>query len=128
MNTRRRLWRGILPLFVIIGLGIFGWTQRFDIYDWARLRNYDPPAKIVKLADDTNMTDTGRRLFYVNYPEVNDRNTFSEHCDFGEESIVLGCYVSGQGIFLFSVDDPRLKGIVQVTAAHEMLHAAYERL
>jgi uncharacterized coiled-coil DUF342 family protein len=33
-----------------------------------------------------------------------------------------------QRIFLFDVADPRFDGVKQVTAAHEMLHAAYERL
>jgi chromosome segregation ATPase len=32
------------------------------------------------------------------------------------------------GIAIFAVHDPRLRGTEQVTAAHEMLHAAYERL
>jgi uncharacterized protein (DUF3084 family) len=42
---------------------------------------------------------------------------------------VLGCYRGGQnGIYLLSVSDPRLAGVEQVTAAHEMLHAAYDRL
>lgn len=42
---------------------------------------------------------------------------------------MLGCYHGGQhGIFLLGVSDPRLEGVQQVTAAHEMLHAAYERL
>jgi chromosome segregation ATPase len=41
----------------------------------------------------------------------------------------LGCYHSNQeGIFVYNVSDPRLAGVEQVTAAHEMLHAAYDRL
>ena len=42
---------------------------------------------------------------------------------------MLGCYHSGQsGIFVLDVTDSRLDGVEQVTAAHEMLHAAYDRL
>ena len=42
---------------------------------------------------------------------------------------MLGCYHSNQdGIFLYNVQDARLAGVQQVTAAHEMLHAAYDRL
>jgi hypothetical protein len=37
----------------------------------------------------------------------------------------MGCYVSGKGIFIQKVTDERLAGTMQVTAAHEMLHAVY---
>jgi predicted nucleic acid-binding Zn-ribbon protein len=36
--------------------------------------------------------------------------------------------VSGEGIYVYNVTDERLGGVLQVTASHEMLHAAYERL
>lgn len=77
------------------------------------------------------MTDQARRLFYLNRPAVQNRSEFNASCDGagGEHTIVLGCYHSPQrGIFVFRVDEARLDGIEQVTAAHEMLHAAYDRL
>ncbi|MBI3983951.1 hypothetical protein HY346_01500 [Candidatus Microgenomates bacterium] len=39
----------------------------------------------------------------------------------------MGCYVAGD-IFLLDIDRPELRQVVEVTAAHEMLHAAYDRL
>ena len=104
------------------------WTQRWDIYDYWRLRNYEAPAVVSQLALDTAMSDSARRLFYVYHPELKDKNSFSQSCNSSERTIVLGCYISGNGIYLFSVNDERLNGIMQVTAAHEVLHAAYERL
>lgn len=99
------------------------------ISDWARLRNYQPPARVVKLADDTTMTGQTRRLFYVNHPDIGDKQKFNSHCrSTAEQTIVLGCYISNQGIFLLDVKEQRLNGVVEVTAAHEVLHAAYERL
>ena len=44
-----------------------------------------------------------------------------------QQSIVLGCYTARR-IYVFDVTDERVKGVRTVTAAHEMLHAAYERL
>jgi chromosome segregation ATPase len=44
-----------------------------------------------------------------------------------EQTAVLGCY-SGTRIYLFDIDNETLSGIKEVTAAHEMLHAAYQRL
>ena len=105
------------------------WMQRQAIYDWARLRDYNPSPDVARLATETTMNDTGRHLFYVYHPELNDRATFGQKCtNIDEQTIVLGCYVSNTGIYLFDVDDPRLEGVEQVTAAHEMLHAAYDRL
>jgi hypothetical protein len=107
---------------------VIGWTQRYNLQDWWRLRGYTPPAAIAKLADDTSMTDYGRKLFYVNHPELDEAADFNQKCSASEQSIVLGCYVNNQGIYLYNVQDERLAGVHQVTAAHEMLHAAYERL
>jgi hypothetical protein len=115
-------------LLLVPVVAVVGWTQRQDIEDWYRLRDYQPPAEVAKLATDTTMTDDGRKLFYVYRPQLEGRETFSANCVHGEQTIVLGCYVSQTGIYLFDVDDPRLEGVEQVTAVHEMLHVAYERL
>ncbi|MCA9328101.1 hypothetical protein KDA14_06240, partial [Candidatus Saccharibacteria bacterium] len=71
-----------------------------------------------------------KHLFYVNKPEIIGGEAFTADCPTGgEKTIVLGCYQSkDRGIFLYKVEDQRLDGVVQVTAAHEMLHAAYDRL
>jgi uncharacterized protein YukE len=96
--------------------------------DWWRLRSYEPSAEIASLATGSSFSDEGRRLFYVHYPELLDKPNFQGKCTTTEETIVLGCYISKQKIYIFDVDDPRLEGIEEVTAAHEMLHAVYDRL
>jgi hypothetical protein len=114
-----------LVLLACIGL------NRQNLYDWWQLRNYNPPAPVSKLAALDTMTDYGRRVYYVNHPEIQDKQPFKSTCPNGggEQTIVLGCYHGGQsGIFLLNVTDSRLDGVEQVTAAHEMLHAAYDRL
>lgn len=98
------------------------------ITDYLRLRNYDPPARIEKIADVTTMREDTQRIFYVNHPRLSDKVEFNEHCRTTEQSIILGCYVSNRGIFLLDVEEPRLDGVIEVTAAHEVLHAHYDRL
>ncbi|HYH75844.1 MAG TPA: hypothetical protein VD735_07860 [Candidatus Saccharimonadales bacterium] len=109
--------------------GVVVW-QRQAIGDWLRLRNYQPPQNIVALADDTTMTDYSKHLFYLNHPVLEDKTDFNKHCtESGQETAVLGCYHGDRmGIYLYDVKDPRLNGARQVTAAHEMLHQAYDRL
>lgn len=123
----------LLALFfmsLLVVLPAVAWWQAQAISDWWALRGYSPPARVAALAVDTTMTDYGRHIFYVNRPElISDVNQFHKECPQSEQTIVLGCFHSSQrGIEIYDVKDPRLSGIHEVTAAHEMLHAAYERL
>lgn len=118
----------IVTTLVFLALPVIGWTQRWTIFDAWRLRNYQAPAEIAQLATDTTLNDKTRRLFYAYYPRLEDKQNFSMNCSSTERTIVLGCYIPGRSIHLFDVTDERLNGIKQVTAAHETLHAAYDRL
>lgn len=114
-----------MSLVVVIALGIF---KQQDIFDWYVLRGYTPPAALQNIASETTMNEEGRKLFFVNKPELQDKAAFYKSCEEGETTIVLGCYKPNDGIFVLNVTDARLEGIMQVTSAHEMLHVAYERL
>lgn len=100
------------------------------ITDWWRLRGYQPSPAIQQLADQDTMTSYTRHLFYLNRPQLlSSVNSFRKHCPENETNIVLGCYHPGQnGIFIYQVKDPALSGVIQVTAAHEVLHSVYARL
>ena len=112
----------------LVGAGYFVVVFRQDIQDWWALRSYSPPAEVVALADETAMVGHGRDMFYVSQPKVEDGEAFNLHCSHtGEKTVVLGCYTA-QKIYLYNVTDVRLDGVVEVTAAHEMLHAVYDRL
>lgn len=116
-----------LPLLVV-GLFVFGIPRYYySINDWLKLQNYTPSQEIKQLAEDAQFTKEGRKIFYVTDPELNDKTRFNTNCPFAERSFVLGCF-NGYNIYLLSVEDGRLKSVETVTAAHEMLHAAYERL
>ncbi|HEX5797118.1 MAG TPA: hypothetical protein VFX86_01870 [Candidatus Saccharimonadales bacterium] len=117
-----------LIVVLLLAVAVFGFTNAQAIYDWLHLRGYEPSARIAGLADDTTMKDTARRVFYVNHPELDGKQEFNTHCKAQEQTIVLGCFINGDGIYLLDVTDPRLSGVVEVTAAHEVLHAMYERL
>lgn len=123
----------ILPyaiLSVIVAGSVALWVQREHVLDWWYLRSFEPSAAVEALASDTMMTDYGQRLFFVNHPTIDDKQTFNQNCaGILEEVAVLGCYHGDRlGIHLYDVTDGRLHGVEQVTAAHEMLHQAYDRL
>lgn len=100
------------------------------VYDWARLLGYQPPDDVAQIAGDDELTGYAHRVFLVNHPLIEDKADFAQSCPNGDkETAVLGCYVPDQrGIYVLKVTDQRLAGIEQVTAAHELLHAAYDRL
>jgi hypothetical protein len=127
MKLFSRLPSTVASFLLLIGL-VFAVANRQGIYDWFSLRGYEPPQRIIALADSTTMQAETRKVFFVNHPELNDKTAFRQNCGGGEQTIVLGCFIEHRGIFLLDVTDPRLNGIVEVTAAHEVLHAAYERL
>jgi hypothetical protein len=117
----------LVILFALIGIV---WFLRQDISDWFKLQSYTPNAEISALTKADTMTPYATKVFYVNHPRIDNKTAFSKSCNNRtEQTIVLGCYHGGQnGIYLLNVDDQRLDGVEEVTAAHEMLHAAYERL
>lgn len=129
MKWFRRYWPYALLVILVAG-NLTVWVERQQIADWWRLRNYQAPATIAQLASDDTMTPAARHLFYVNHPVLENKQDFNAHCaDKSEQTAVLGCYHGNrQGIYIYSVSDPRLAGVEQVTAAHEMLHQAYDRL
>lgn len=123
MKKSLKLLLGFTPLLLIL----FAFVFRQDIYDQWRLSAYDPSQRIVAIVDKTTMTEQAKKYFYVAHPQIDKQEAFNTHCNIQEFSIVLGCY-NGQNIYLYDINDKRLHGIVEVTAAHEMLHAAYDRL
>ncbi len=82
--------------------------------------------RVAQIAAATGMSVAGELIYRASRPAVEDKDDFNEHCTL-EGGAVLGCYAAGT-IYVYDVTDDRLAGTVEVTAAHEMLHAAYERL
>jgi uncharacterized protein YdcH (DUF465 family) len=119
---------GLLPL----PLALLGWTwQGENIRENVQLSKYQASPEITQLAVDTKMSETGRKIFYLNTPTIEEKKSGLNLCKkegAKEKTVILGCYVSNRGIFIQKVNDKRLAGIMQVTAAHEMLHSAYHRL
>src|SRR3989344_3763426 len=74
------------------------------------------------------MTREGKFYLYASHPSLEKTQNFNKLCDRKESSsAVLGCYAANK-IYVYDIDDTKLDGIREVTTAHEMLHAAYQRL
>jgi len=129
MRSRRPIFKS-LALLILVILLLAGWTHARAIQDWWKLRDYTAPANVVSVASEDTLTPEATHIFYVNHPQlIANVATFRQGCSESEQTIVLGCYHPDQnGIDIYDVQDSRLHGVQEVTAAHEMLHAAYDRL
>jgi len=111
---------------VLVAIAPWDAQRRQAIADQVVVWTNPPEPEVVTLAEASEMSQTGRRIFFASLPSLEEGETFNEHCG-SEGDTVLGCY-DGKRIYVFRVADERLAGTNEVTAAHEMLHAAYSRL
>lgn len=121
----------LLSLLFTLGLvagTVLLWYFRQDIVDAVNYNQFEPSAAIQEITAQAGMTDDATYTFYASRPLVQTSAAFNKNCTRKEaNSPILGCY-SVNRIYIFDVTDPRLDGLKTVTAAHEMLHAEYERL
>ncbi len=133
-SSTRQSWSGLSTkagLLLGLGLSLLALlivSQRILIVDTIRVWAYTPSPAISSIQQDVGFTQTGTRMFYASAPVLDGTSQFNADCqDVERGSVVLGCYAAGK-IYLYDVTNKELAGIEQVTAAHEMLHAGYERL
>lgn len=120
----------VLLILLLLGAGAFAWANRQEIRDYTTARAFSPSARVAALTDSMQLTQDGERLFRASRPTIDGSQHFNEQCAdvMGtHQGHVLGCF-SKQQIHLYEVTDTRLSGIVEVTAAHELLHAAWSRI
>ncbi len=121
-----------------VGTGLPGaWTS-----PWIDLAGqYDVPADVPALADAAYMSDEGRAIFYDTRPQLIDAQQVADLCEkpyserrqADEPSLEIGgCYIglgTGDGtIVLAAPADARITHGLVTVAAHEMLHAAWDRM
>jgi len=117
---------GIMIIFVLVA----GWLilNREYVVDQLTVWQYQPSTEVQSITSHAALTDQGRFYFYASQPEVDEAASFNDQCKKQEEqSAILGCYATRR-IYIYDVTNEQLDGIKEVTAAHEMLHAAWDRL
>jgi len=118
-------------LFSLVLLAGSAWVllNPRPIIDFAVASTHKPSSGLVALRDRIQPTERAIFLLNATQAELDDRSSFNHHCQKkAEQTIVLGCYQGPQNIYVYDVQDERFSGVKEVTLAHEMLHAAYERL
>jgi hypothetical protein len=117
-----------LPTLCLLVLGIVGVLYGQQLTDMALASSFHPSERVAALNTRLQLTSEGTNLLYASHTNIEDKKEFNNSCQSSERTAaILGCYYRRQ-IHLFNVSNPELDGAIEVTAAHEMLHAAYERL
>ena len=124
-NKLLPLFSGWLATVVFFGLLAGVWFNRQYIIDVVRFTQYEPSLAIANITTETSLTEHGKFYFYTSRPVLASSKNFNTHCERKEaDSPILGCYVDQQ-VYIFEVSDTRLEDVEELTALHEMLHAAY---
>ena len=98
------------------------------VFDWIRAMQFSPSGEIASAEARIVFTDRGKQIFRATAPVIEDKEAFNQSCTSTERTVaILGCY-AGDNIYLYNIQNEELDGTLEVTAAHEMLHAAYHRL
>ena len=138
MNIRTRLWRAFIALMALSAIALQGalawgvsWavTNQQWISDRAIARQFVPDQALQHYVTDASLTAEGEVYLYASLPQIVPAGEFDRYCSRDEPGIgVLGCYRLGEKrIYLYDVTDERLEAMEPVIAAHEMLHAAWDR-
>lgn len=120
----------LTTLASILIFGFAGWLFFNQQYakDQVSVWAYQLPSDVKTIEDRIDLTSAGLFYFRTTQPSIADADTFNQDCPRQEVgSPILGCYTEGR-IFIYNVKNPQLDGIKEVTAAHEMLHAVWERM
>lgn len=88
-------------------------------------------AGMAELGSALRLTPGGEKTFFSTNPQyILDKKEMAQICTVGHSmGSVLGCYFKHQHqILILKIDEPRLQSGVLSTAAHETLHAIYEKI
>ena len=125
---RTRFMRSFTAIVAVAGGLAAAYWFGPQLLDEFRAQQYTPSSHISAIEQRVTLTSAGRRIFYATSPEVQDSGQFNGSCHSVERTTaILGCYYRDR-IYLYNVQNSELDGALDVTAAHELLHAAYVRL
>lgn len=123
-------WAVIAALAVLVACVMIPRINWRYIGDWFDARGYEPSSEMAAIESRLGLTDYASTIFAATAPVLEDNANFNQHCEsFDAEISVVGCYTNDT-IYLYDIDTEGngLAGILESTAAHELLHAVWARL
>lgn len=117
----------IAILAVIVGAEAFIY---FGGTDYFKASAYSPSSEMSDIMGKLNLTDYGTRVLKAVHPSLDTQDEFNSSCGSHDSNIyVLGCYLTAKDeVHLYNIGSKDLEGVKESTAAHELLHAVWNRL
>ena len=113
---------------ILIGSGLVVLHHQYFI-DLYTASQFNASSEMQQIEEQLRLTEKGSFLLHASQAQLVGSDTFNNKCNKKEKnSVVLGCYIFPQNLYVYNVNDLNLDGVIQTTTAHEMLHAAYARL
>lgn len=110
---------------VVVAFTAANFTFISDVFVGMR---YQPSAEMREIFDALELTNDGQRIFNASLPELLQKEDFNQKCrEQSNELAILGCYTERR-IYVYDISSEELKGIKELTTAHELLHAVYARM
>ncbi|MDO4870696.1 MAG: hypothetical protein Q3996_01210 [Candidatus Saccharibacteria bacterium] len=134
VNASPRKKSGLLTiagwmLFIVLLAGsIFASLNYRLISDWWLAQQFKPSVEIRAMQQRIGVSERAMMIFKASQPVLQTSEQFNQNCTRQEvTSYILGCYTN-QKIYVYKVNSLELDGVSEVTLAHELLHALYQRL
>lgn len=121
----------LLAAGVLIALAVTIFFNRQFIVDHFVAATFSLSPNVVEVGKRAGLNDTGQFYVTASRTELSQREEFNRACGSlqTEKTVVLGCYKNPEKrIYVYDVSDSQLDGVKETSLAHEMLHAAYDRL
>ena len=129
-ENRRQLRRELRATLVVAAvMVVLYWVVTSQlVQDFCAGIWFRPGEPVAAMMDELDLTATGRRILRATQPAIEGREDFNQHCDSHRSELsLLGCYTDGR-IYVYEITEERLRASNKVTLAHELLHAAWERM
>ena len=122
------LWHKLIPALVVLVVSAVAVFYAPRLLDIVRAAQFQPSNQVASAEERLALSGRGTEIFYATAPAIEDKAQFNQSCQSTERTAaILGCYYKDR-IYLYDIQNKELDGTMEVTAAHEMLHAAYHRL
>jgi hypothetical protein len=130
-SSKRKVARSFIAAvasILVLATAILLFINKQYVTDQITIWSFTPSQAVQQVSDKVGFSQRGAFYFLATKPEVSSAEQFNKDCPRQEPSSpILGCYSNGR-IFIYDITNSKLDGIEEVTAAHEMLHAAWDRL
>ena len=129
-RIKLKLFLGGIGIFLLLaGFAILVYSGPL-IKDYVLAYGYRESADVRKSAASLNLTNYSVRLLKASNTQIFDAKQFNISCanfKAKESDRLLGCYFDDK-IYVYNITNPELENSENVTLAHELLHAGWDRM